>query len=524
MDNRYGRYEVLQQLGQGAMAEVHLARDPVLSRFVAIKVLHAELATRKDVIQRFFNEARTVAVVRNPHVVEIFDFGQQGKDLYLVMEFVDGPSLQDILKQLRPPTGHFEASHDIWSSLGRKEDQYIVSEPLEATVAASILCQAAEGLILAAQNGVVHRDIKPENMLINRQGYLKISDFGIAHIQDDSLTKTGAILGSPLFMSPEQTRGLKPITYQADIFSLGAVLYTCLAGHPPFKGKNLADLFRKIATEPHIPLAQLRSDLGPNLLHLTETLLQKDPKYRGDGPKWLHGQLKNYLMGKGISDPAERLSEYMQDLSDRGIRTGWKSNGLGTTMASTRDTYRSTRSEKHKMALPVPAAILIGLVMFAGGLWYGMGHKVRSSQAQLSAEVASTVKVAPISAALNTDDVGSIPDAKYKADTTIKPPQVLSQPKESVSRSAAPSEENATLILKSSPPFAEAFLDGQFIGITPVQVELPVAERHRYLVKGKHALTADTVMALKSGLDSVKFKLHFIQPARLAETQEGEGP
>src|SRR5690606_22062213 len=203
----------------GAMAKVFLARDPVLSRLVAVKVLHADLAERKDVLQRFFNEARTVAMVRSPHVVDVFDFGQEGNDLFLVMEFVDGVSLQELHRRLSARAG-----------LAAK------GSPLDAALAASLISQAAEGLSLAARHGVVHRDIKPVNLMINRQGYLKISDFGIAHVQDDSLTKTGAVLGSPLFMSPEQARGLKPITFQADMFSLGSVFYCCLAGHPPFRG------------------------------------------------------------------------------------------------------------------------------------------------------------------------------------------------------------------------------------------------------------------------------------------------
>ncbi|HKP95919.1 MAG TPA: serine/threonine-protein kinase, partial [Fibrobacteria bacterium] len=376
---------MLYKLGQGAMARVFLARDPVLSRFVAVKVLHAELAARRDVLQRFFNEARTVAAVRSPHVVEVFDFGQEGKDLYLVMEFVDGLSLHGMLRQLRHDQGHPDRPEGSGASF-REAPLYF--DPLDATVAAALMCQAAEGLSVAARHGVVHRDVKPENLMINTQGYLKISDFGIAHVQDDSITKTGAVLGSPLFMSPEQARGLKPITSQADMFSLGGVFYSCLVGHPPFQGRNVTDLFRKIATEPHTPLWRLRPDLDPSLGNLIETLLRKDPAARGGGPRWLHRQLKGYLMASGVMDPAELIGAYLQELSSRGIQTTWRMDApdplhastlpAGTLSGMKAATERHTRGYARESSRRVPAAALgavLGVLgMAAGGALWGFLH------------------------------------------------------------------------------------------------------------------------------------------------------
>ncbi|MEO7779966.1 MAG: serine/threonine-protein kinase, partial [Fibrobacteria bacterium] len=330
MLSRYGRYEVLYKLGQGAMAQVFLARDPLLMRFVAVKILHADLAARKDVLQRFFTEARTVAAVRNPHVVEVFDFGQEGKDLFLVMEFVDGLSLHALLRRIGL---HNPEAENPPVPSGRPIPS---PRPLGEALTAALMCQAAEGLSVAAQHGVVHRDIKPENLMINQQGYLKISDFGIAHVQDESITKTGAVLGSPLFMSPEQARGLKPITSQADMFSLGAVFYACLAGFPPFQGRTITEIFRKISSEPHVPIGQIRPGLDPALCALIDTLLQKDPAQRGGGPRWLHRQLKSHLALSAIDAP-ESIAAYLQELSAQGVQTTLRmeSDARAETLAAT---------------------------------------------------------------------------------------------------------------------------------------------------------------------------------------------
>ncbi len=389
MSKRYGRYEVLYKLGQGAMAQVYLARDPVLNRFVAIKVLHAELATRKDVLQRFFNEARTVAMVRNPHVVEVFDFGQEGSDLFLVMEFVDGISLHGILKQLHinSPLPDHSGNHE---ERGDRQP-LILSEPMDAMVAASVVCQAAAGLSIAEQYGVVHRDIKPENLMIDQRGRLKIADFGIAHVQAEQLTQTGAILGSPLFMSPEQARGAKPITSQADMFSLGAVFYRCLAGHPPFQGRSLTEIFRKISEEPHEPIWKIRPELDPALVQVVELLLNKRPAQRGGGALWLHRHLKGYLAAAGGAEPEEALSAYMRELSARGVQTTWTSDPptaaaamteLGTRTGTrpnmrtgTSRTLRYNRESRPvKKKRRILTALLVGLTLLTG-IWFWRGAK-----------------------------------------------------------------------------------------------------------------------------------------------------
>jgi eukaryotic-like serine/threonine-protein kinase len=571
MGIRYGRYEVLYKLGQGAMAQVFLARDPVLNRHVAVKVLHADLASRKDVLQRFFNEARTVAMVRNPHIVEVFDFGQEGKDLYLVMEFVDGLSLHGVLRQMRPPPAGAPDRRQLPS--GHEHDAVSLSEPLDSTITAALMCQAADGLALAASHGVVHRDIKPENLMINSQGYLKISDFGIAHVQDDSITKTGAVLGSPLFMSPEQARGLKPITSQADMFSLGAVFYSCLAGHPPFQGRSVTDLFRKIAGEAHVPLWRLRPDLDPALAHLVETLLQKKPADRGAGPRWLHRQLKGYLLALGVMDPAELIGSYLQGLSARGIQTTWRMEGsrsggpatlpLATLPMAAAATERYTRESDRRIPAAVlgPALGVLGLAAagIAWGLWQwtpasaGRPAAQRTEGSAMLPGAAQSGSAASGKDASDKDasdkdagaangagtgrngdvritDTARIPSAEGHAGARGSGDSLISavagnaaeaaQPPPANPPSAAAGSETAVLVLKSSPPFAEAFVDGNYLGVTPVRLAALPPGRHRVILKVKRMPALDTLLTLKPGLQAFKFRLEAGAPSRFAGKPE----
>lgn len=278
------------------MASVYLAEDPILARLVAVKILHPRLIALKKIQERFFHEARTAARIHNSHVVGIYDIGQHGKSPYMVMEFVDGQTLQGILDQQQPGL-------------------------LDAKVAAALIYQAAEGLAAAAECGIVHRDLKPANMLINAHGYLKIADFGLAHLKNQTTTRTGMVFGSHLFMSPEQTKGAKPITPQSDLFSLGCIFYYLLSGRFPFYAENIPDLRHQIVSMPHPPLHEMRKDLDPGLYRLIDTLLEKDPQRRGHGPQGLKRNLRKFLLVQYVIDPMEEIETFLKNLSRKGIYT-----------------------------------------------------------------------------------------------------------------------------------------------------------------------------------------------------------
>jgi len=284
-----GRYRILSQLGQGGMATVYLGEDPLLNRLVAIKVIQAHLTSNTSLTERFTVEAKTIAALRNVNIVEIFDFGIQDDQQYLVMEYIDGQSLQMVCTALD-------------------------AKPMSNTVAAAIICQAAEGLTSAEKNNVVHRDIKPENLLFNSEGVLKIADFGIAHIANEqSRTQTGAVLGSPNFMSPEQIEGVKP-THKTDLFSLGGVFYYCLTGKLPFTGTSIPVTMRNICDKPHPPILSLNPQADPFLVQIIDGLLSKEPAARGDGARALANQLRGWLTRNEVVDLVEHSHTFITGL------------------------------------------------------------------------------------------------------------------------------------------------------------------------------------------------------------------
>jgi CHASE2 domain-containing sensor protein/tRNA A-37 threonylcarbamoyl transferase component Bud32 len=223
-----GRYEVDRELGKGAMGAVYLGKDPKISRVVAIKTMALSQEFEEDeleeVKERFFREAETAGRLTHPNIVTIYDAGEEHDLAYIAMEFLKG---SDLTKHIKPDT----------------------LLPLKQVL--GLIQRAADGLDYAHQNNVVHRDIKPANIMWDPEtDSLKITDFGIARITDSSKTKTGMVLGTPSYMSPEQLAG-KRVTGQSDIFSLGVMLYQMVTGQLPFTGDSMASLMYKIANEPH---------------------------------------------------------------------------------------------------------------------------------------------------------------------------------------------------------------------------------------------------------------------------------
>ncbi|HRE18283.1 MAG TPA: serine/threonine-protein kinase [Rhodocyclaceae bacterium] len=252
-----GRYQVEKELGKGAMGVVYLGRDPKINRVVAIKTMalsqefdEDELA---DVKERFFREAETAGRLNHPNIVTMYDAGEEHDLAYIAMEFLKG---KDLVPQTKP-------------------DGLL---PLDKVI--SITARVADALDYAHQNNVVHRDIKPANIMYEPESdQLKVTDFGIARITDSSKTKTGMVLGTPSYMSPEQLAG-KKIDGRSDIFSLGVMLYQMCTGQLPFVGESMAQLMFKIANEPAPDILGVRPDLPPALAAVIDKALTKDPDQR----------------------------------------------------------------------------------------------------------------------------------------------------------------------------------------------------------------------------------------------------
>ena len=251
-----GRYEVLQELGQGAMGVVYKARDPRINRLVAIKTIRFsdEFEDEKlnEVKDRFLREAELAGRLSHPAIVAIYDMGEDYDLTYLAMELLEGEDLQEYCRQ---------------GSL----------LPLKSVL--QVVAATATALDYAHSQGVIHRDVKPGNIMLLRNRTVKVTDFGIAKAMSDSKTKSGIILGTPNYMSPEQING-QEIDGRSDIFSLGVVFYELLTGALPFHGKTLTNLFYQVTQEEPRPIREINPRIPKPVVQIVDKALSKDPERR----------------------------------------------------------------------------------------------------------------------------------------------------------------------------------------------------------------------------------------------------
>jgi len=254
------RYRVQKKLGQGGMGAVYLAEHVLIQKRVAIKCLHAGLASNPEVVRRFRNEALAATAIGHPNIVDVTDMGYfEDGSIFMVLEFLEGRDWQDDLE---------------------------ASGPQSAIKVAHIGVQVCEALAAAGEKGIVHRDLKPENIfLIERQGdpqFVKVLDFGISKFKDGLTggTQTGVLMGTPYYMAPEQIHGAKETNHLADLYSTGVMLFRALSGALPFEAQTLPELVLKIATTSPPSLGLRRPDLPPRLVDLVDRMLRKDPLER----------------------------------------------------------------------------------------------------------------------------------------------------------------------------------------------------------------------------------------------------
>ena len=250
---KLGRYKIVHKLGQGAMGIVYRALDPMINREVALKAIPLATEFDADEIEearaKFFREAEMAGRLNHPHIVTIYDAGEDHGTAYIAMELLRGRHLVD---------------H--------------TSEPklLPVAQALELAARIADALHYAHQRQVIHRDIKPANVMYDApSGQLKITDFGIARLTDSGRTRTGIVLGTPSFMSPEQLQG-RTLTGQSDVFSLGVTLYQLLTARLPFRADSMPALMMKIAMEPHARVRAMRPDLPEGIDQLMDRALAKD--------------------------------------------------------------------------------------------------------------------------------------------------------------------------------------------------------------------------------------------------------
>lgn len=274
-----GRYRLLEQFGGGAMASIYRAMDENLNRIVAVKILHTHLNDKEEHIRRFIREAHALAQLPHPNIVQIYDFGHEGERYFIVSEFVDGKDLSQILR---------------------------LTDPLPVPVATIIIMHLLDAINYAHKHGVIHRDIKLENIILSRDGNVKLTDFGIAHIFEwDKLTLPGSLIGSPYYMAPEIIEGKQAVP-GSDVFSIGVLFYRLLTGRFPFSGNNPAIVLRSILESTPVPPHRVNSGIDKELSSCVMACLNKNPEERPDSQN-IKNSLLEYIEPLSIRDFTEEL-------------------------------------------------------------------------------------------------------------------------------------------------------------------------------------------------------------------------
>ena len=245
-----GRYELVERIGKGGMGVVYRGKDSMLGRQVAVKMLVSDIDISEETRERFFREAKSAGQLMHRNIITIYDFGEENGRAYIVMELLNGDSLSKVLTATDPM-------------------------PLERQV--EVMQRVCEGLAFAHARGIVHRDVKPANLFITSEGQIKILDFGVARIASSKLTRSGLIVGTPDYMSPEQVMG-KVVDQRSDIFSSGTVFYQLLTGRKPFAAKRLPQVLDKVMTE--TPPAMTEQEAPAELAAIVMKALEKDPAKR----------------------------------------------------------------------------------------------------------------------------------------------------------------------------------------------------------------------------------------------------
>jgi eukaryotic-like serine/threonine-protein kinase len=435
--SRIGNYEVKSKIGEGGMGAVYLGEHPLIGKKVAIKVLLPELVNNTNVATRFFNEAKAANDIRHQNIVDIVDFGELIGDggqkiFYLVMELLEGASL----------TAKMEA--------GR----------LDFDVTRHILQQCCSGLAASHAKGIIHRDLKPDNLFVVRRGsdenFVKILDFGIAKLTvaapTNAKTRTGTLIGTPAYMSPEQCAGRSTIDARSDVYSLGIVMYEMLTGQVPFQGEGFGDIVVAHLTEPPKPARELRAEIPAELEAIVMRAIEKEPGQRFQSMEEL---------GVALADPAAFalspsavaaagavaaapttsvpvVSDEPAAPSSTGAQTVVAQKKKDTTLSAAASEVREPPAKSRRLAVIGSAAALVAVGAVIAVLKFGGGGAASPSPlpAPLPSASLSPTAVAPaqIEIALKSDPEGAEVVRVAESDRVVgKTPLVLKLQKGSAS-------------------------------------------------------------------------------------------
>ena len=325
------RYEIIKSIGEGGMANVYLAYDTILDRNVAIKVLRGDLANDEKFVRRFQREALSASSLSHPNIVAMYDVGEDNGLYYIVMEYVEGKTLKQLLK---------------------KRGSLTLSEAID------IMLQLTDGMAHAHDSYIVHRDLKPQNIMIQDDGQIKITDFGIAMaLNSTQLTQTNSVMGSVHYLPPEQAAG-KGTTIKSDIYSMGIIFYELLTGELPFKGDSAVEIALKQMKEPLPDVHKLNNDIPQSIENIILKSTAKNPKNRYDDAKSMHNDLLTALNDDRINEPpyvypypeheVDETTKIMEPISD-------SEEGIATPITD----EKTKKSNKLIIALSIIAGVIV---------------------------------------------------------------------------------------------------------------------------------------------------------------------
>ena len=399
------RYQIIKTLGEGGMANVYLAHDTILDRNVAVKVLRGDLANDEKFVRRFQREALSASSLSHPNIVEMYDVGEDDGQYYIVMEYVDGMTLKQVLKK----RGH-----------------------LSVTEVVDIMLQVTDGMAHAHDAYIIHRDIKPQNIMILSNGMIKITDFGVATaLNSTQLTQTNSVMGTVHYLPPEQANG-KGSTIRSDIYSMGIMMYELLTGLVPYKGDNAVEIALKHLKEPLPSVRKFNSSIPQSIENVIIKATAKNPKNRYTDARAMHEDLKTALDESRQNEkryvypyPENDLEE--TKVLDKELETLKKDEPAKKKKAKVSEEDDFLDEKKGNKTLIVIASIFTALVLTVtiGMTIYFEKTKVKN------VEIPNVVNKEPTEAANELTDLGFDVDPEYKyapSDTVEKGKVVKTSP------------------------------------------------------------------------------------------------
>jgi eukaryotic-like serine/threonine-protein kinase len=396
-----GRYRIVRKLGAGGMANVYLAEDQELGRRVAIKILNDRHANDDQFVERFRREAKNAAALTHPNIVSIYDRGEAEGTYYIAMEYLDGRSLKELI---------------------------VSRGPAPVNVALEYARQILGALRFAHRHGIVHRDIKPHNVLVDGEGRLKVTDFGIARAGASQMTEAGSIVGTAQYLSPEQAHG-NAVDQRSDLYSLGVVLYELLTGVAPFQGDTPVEIAMKHLSQAAEPPSALRPDIPHELDWVVMRALAKDPGERYQSAEEMDADLERVARGAPVAAATEESATQVMRAP---IAPSAAPPAPAATMIAPRraalppprDYYDYAEPARRRPVWPWFLALAFLIVAGAGG-WYVYHQLSTTSVAKVAVE--SYINETQTQAADQIDQIGLVPKLKQQSSETTQKGLVFKQ-------------------------------------------------------------------------------------------------